>query len=61
MAETYTLRLIVDLDVPCVTYSLDVDDLRKAVERACAHSLDLISEGVSVQKVIFHPEQPIPF
>jgi len=60
-SNAMTLRLIVDLDVPPVTWCLDHDDLRKAVKRACEHSLDLISEGVTVKACEFAKEQPIPF
>lgn len=61
MSEAYTLRIIVDLDVPCVTHSLDVHDIKDAVERACNHNIDLMSEGVTVSACEFDKVQPIPF
>ena len=61
MAETYTMHLLVELDMPHVTWCLDVDDIKAAVKRACEHSIDLISEGVTVKAVEFDKEQPIPF
>lgn len=55
------LRIIVDLAVPPITHSLDVHDIKDAVERACNHSIDLMSEGITVAACEFDREQPIPF
>ena len=60
-----TLRLIVDLEQdgpwPKAIPAGVAEDYRKAVERACKHSLDLQHSCVNVASVEFHPVQPIPF
>ena len=56
------LRLLVTLDLPKVAWDEpDMQEIRRAVHRACEHSLDLIREGVTVASVEFDPVQPLPF
>ncbi len=56
------LRLTVTLDLPPVAWDEpDIQEIKRAVQRACEHSLDLIREEVTVASVEFDPVQPLPF
>jgi hypothetical protein len=56
------IRFIVTLDLPKVSWDEPgMQEIKRSVQRACEHSLDLIREEVTVASVEFDPVQPIPF
>lgn len=59
---TYTLRLVVDLQVPDHMGTADgAEAARKMTEMALRQCFWFDIEGITGAEVTFHPVQPLPF
>jgi hypothetical protein len=61
VADTYTLRFVVDLEVPGPSSDAIANEALAAINAALRHSLWLHALGIDPGAVAFHPDQPIPF